>query len=92
MNEEAINTGSIDRIPLKERNAFQGFLATSMIGKDASIEDKIAWADKYGKVVSDIIDNTKNEEIRNYIFRGDHGTASRLVIEMLNREKVPAAA
>ena len=73
-----------DRIPLKERNEFQSFLIEITIGKKASLEDKLEWAIKNGKLVSDIIDNTQNENIRSLIMVGKYKEASELVLVILN--------
>ena len=93
MKEEVVE--NLDKIPLKERQAFQVFLIQSMLNERSSYEsdekwneEGMGWIKKYGKMVSNIIDNVKNEEIRNLIIRGEYEKASVLVKEKLNIEKI----
>ena len=44
----------------------------------------------YGKLISDIVDNTENKEIRNLIEKEEYEKAIKLVKEMLNINKTLA--
>lgn len=94
-NEDKIEIEKINRIPLKERMAFQVFLVRYMLGerslektKKEWNEEEIKWAEMYAKVVSDIIDNPENKEIRNLIMEEKYKEASDIMIEMLKNNRI----
>ena len=83
---------NFDRIPTKERNDFQFFLMEKRGVERGDHEAQGKWLKKYGKSVSDIIDNTENKDIRDFIMTGNYDEASKFVIEILEKEKVSVAA
>jgi hypothetical protein len=79
-------SGDIQRIPLKERNLLQYFVAQSF-GEKPADETNDVWLEKtlrWTKAVSDIIDNTENKNIRDLTISGKYEEAAKLVVEMLN--------
>lgn len=101
MSGEAFEGGAkiFDRIPQRERNNFQSLLMKLMLGEQPIHKDKKEWRveqrkwfDAYGGVVSDIIDNPKNKEIRDLIMVEKYTEASSLVIKMLGEDKINKAA
>lgn len=91
MTTEAIDmTPDYDRIPLKERLDFQHILIEKMLGKDFRQKPRenqilleIDWAEKYARKVSEIIDDKKNEELRDLIFKSEYNKASDMIILLL---------
>lgn len=87
MHENPIDEKIIDpeRIPLKERMAFQRTLIELMLpdrsrySEEEWNEHGVEWGDKYAGKVSDIIDNPENEEIRELIMAGEYEKAAPLV-------------
>ena len=82
------------RIPTEIRGPFQAFLMQKMGIGIGDIDSQINWAQKYAKLVSDIIDNSVNKEIRSFIMEGKNEEASNLVLEILKKEdnKIEIAA
>jgi len=91
-NIQEQNTSLIERIPLKERNAFQVFLMKK-VGMDRGQENHDVseeWAMKYAGKVSEIIDDVNREDnkiIRPLIMRGDYEEASEHVLKALEEKK-----
>lgn len=101
MSEETFETvtENLNRIPMRERNAFQGLFMQLMLGekpidktKEEWNKEKAKWLETYGKTISDIIDNPKNKDIRDLIMQGRHKEASEIVIKMLEGEGIKIAA
>ena len=72
------------RLPIDKRNPFQVTLMKMMLGEDKTPESKIEWADKYGKIVSDIIDDSSNGKIRSLIMEEKYKEAAVIVANKLN--------
>jgi hypothetical protein len=101
VNEKIIKTemGNFDKIPLEERMAFQRLVLQSMLGEKPIYktdeewrEEKITWVETYAKIISDIIDDTKNKEMRNLIMKGEYEKASNIIVEMLKTGELKKAA
>jgi hypothetical protein len=98
MDQEA-PPSNIQRIPLKERNLVQYFVAKAIFGDRPDGVSKEEWGTKTsdwylknGKTISEIIDNTENKNIRDLITAGKYQESAELVIKMLNEDKTPLAA
>jgi len=88
-----IKIENLDRIPLKERMEFQLTLIELMLGKKSSYKNidewnrvTIEWVEKYRGIISDIIDNTENKEVRDLIMKTKYKDASDIVAEMLKED------
>lgn len=83
-----------DRIPLKERNVLQSVIMTKMGVARGDIKAQEEWSKKYilsgGNMISKIIDDPENLEIRNNILSGKFDVAAELVIKKLEDVLVPA--
>jgi len=97
MSQETFGTETetFDRIPLKERMAFQILLMQLMLGEKPKYktdkewnEEEMKWIEIYAKIVSEIIDNIKNKEIRDLLMKREYKEASNIVMEMLEKEKI----
>jgi long-subunit acyl-CoA synthetase (AMP-forming) len=92
------NMKKLERLDLKIRNAFQIRLMKIMLGKEEpSQEEQYKWAEKYHKIVSDMIDDPVNTEIRYLMSQGAqfperYHEAARSVIAKLNQEEFSKAA
>jgi hypothetical protein len=90
---------SFQKIPVKERMAFQVFLIKSMLGEKKPSdktdeewnEEKIKWTD-YARTISSIIDNTENKELTDLIMAAKYKEASDIIIKMLKTENAKIAA
>ena len=71
------------RIPIEIRNPFQIYLMKEMGVKHGDIDKEIIWAEKYGKKISDIIDNLENSKIREHILSGNFKEAIKQIYEKL---------
>ncbi|MBU6370480.1 MAG: hypothetical protein KGH93_02315 [Patescibacteria group bacterium] len=80
-----------EHFDLAKRNDFQMRLMVEMIGKDATSAEKLAWSDAYGKRFSAILDNKKNEYVRNCVNAGEYAEASRLILTALRYQETAAA-
>ncbi len=96
MSQETIHFET-EAIPLKERNAFQRTLFKLMLG--AGLENKpqsekadieVALVERYGKIVSDMIDDPTHLEIRRLIMEQKYDEASALLIKTLSDEQIAA--
>ncbi len=77
----------IERIPMKERNVFQVYLMGKMGVMHGETESQETWAEKYAKLVSDIIDGKNGENnaiIKPLIAEGRYEEASEYVMKILN--------
>lgn len=55
------------RIDMATRNKIQVALMKVMLGEHPSVDDELAWATRYRRVVSDIMDDPANTDIRSAI-------------------------
>ena len=85
----------LDRIPLKERMAFQVVLMKSIFGEKSSYDTEekwnkvtIEWIDAYIEIINNIIDNIKNKEIRDLIMKKEYREASTIVAKILKEKKL----
>ncbi len=102
MSEESLETEikNPNKIPVRERAAFQRFLLQLMFSekpinktKEEWSVEKANWLEAYGgKIISDIIDDPKNKEIRDFIMQGEYQEASKLVIKILRASESEIAA
>jgi len=93
-NLEMININELQNtepIPLKERNFFQAKLMSEMFGEDFKNKTskergdvELEWADLYAKKVSDIIDHTEYQDIRELIMSGKYAEAIVLIIPIIS--------
>ena len=82
---------NIERIPLTERGKFQKILILKMLGEDFLTKSRqertdmqLAWADSYAKLVSDIIDHSEYQDIRNLIMSEQNEKAVELILPIIN--------
>ena len=75
--DEALRTTKMTDIPTRDRDLFQRFIAKSARGeKPESVStdewrlQNLAWFDKHARTIHEIIDNTDNKEIRDFIMAG----------------------
>ncbi|MFH1454991.1 MAG: hypothetical protein ABIF22_01580 [bacterium] len=73
-----------ERIPIGKRNPFQIFLMQEMGVKHKDIESGEIWSEKYGRIISEIIDNPNNIEIRDDIMNDKFKDASDKIYKLLN--------
>lgn len=86
---------NFERIPLKNRLAFQKVLMEIMLEEKPSDNLQIEWADKYSMRVSNIIDDVSNAFIRELIMKDtpeEYKEASEVLIKILEDEEVGRAA
>lgn len=74
MFETSIPDEHFDRIDLSTRNKLQEELIL-LCSPQLTDEAEMAWIEKYDRRVSDIIDDTRNFEIRKAIFEDIHKAA-----------------
>ena len=92
---EGIKVSNFERIPLKNRLAFQLVLMKMMLGENSTHELQNEWADNYSVRVSSIIDNTENGFIRELIINGTqekYTEASGILIKILSSDEKGKAA
>ena len=92
---EGIKVSNFERIPLKNRLAFQLVLMKMMLGENSTHELQNEWADNYSVRVSSIIDNTENGFIRELIMNGTqekYTEASGILIKILSSDEKGKAA
>jgi hypothetical protein len=80
-----------NRIPLNRRNPFQSYLIQSMFNKEQVPKTEKEWS-AFGETVSKIIDNPKNEKIRELIMEQKYQEALVVLNEILGREEGRKAA
>ncbi len=92
-------TESDNKIPVLERVAFQRSLIQLMLGEKPINKTDKEWREEALKLVnthaekiSDIIDDPKNKEIRDFIMQGEYQEASKLVIKILRASESEIAA
>jgi hypothetical protein len=74
----------IDRMPIEKRNPFQVFLMSEMGVKHGDVLSEEIWANKYGRKISEIIDNPYNMDIRNDIMNDKFKDASDKIHKLLD--------
>ncbi|MDD4803648.1 MAG: hypothetical protein PHN69_00550 [Candidatus Pacebacteria bacterium] len=90
-----IKISNFERIPLKNRLAFQKVLMKIMLGERSSDNLQIEWADRYSIRVSNIIDDVNNAFIRELIMKDtpeEYKEASEVLIKILEGEEMGRAA
>jgi hypothetical protein len=84
MHESALEASAATRLELEYRNLLQAEIMRQML-RDAiaDTDAQLAWADAYGKKVSDIIDAPEHEDLRVLARKGNYDEVARRVIEKL---------
>ena len=85
-----------EKFTFPKRVAFHFFLMKKMLGaetdEELDNEQGIRWTETYAKIISDIVDDKENTEIRNFIAEENYDKASELVNQMLMEKMKKIAA
>ena len=68
---------------LEARNHLQLLMVERMLGEKPTDDDVLKWVERYAKIVSDIIDNPEEVEVRDAISRNDYERAIGLILPRL---------